>query len=189
MLKLGNDRPTLISFSRSKSRVMCLGLGVVVFCLFSWHIVLKWNTSNVVLPLHASNMHFAKSLTFFLSFFLFLFFFLFRLAADGFKSANTIPLHSAPSHTHPTFTPKALLIFIIFIWLNFFKGFAATLTPSLPKSEISALKVHGHRALYHIYFQRYTFWWKSFYIPVRKRKQKGLKDKSKVRGDFWYDFR
>ena len=56
-----------------------------------------------------------------------------------------------------------------------------SLNPSLPQPvKFPGWKMYGRvcklyfPVLYHIYFECYAFWWKSFHMPVRSRKQKGL---------------
>ena len=60
------------------------------------------------------------------------------------------------------------------------------LTPSLPQPvQFPGRKMHRRACkqyifwFYKIYFQGYTLWWKSFHVPVqkkkKKRRQKGLK--------------
>ena len=56
------------------------------------------------------------------------------------------------------------------------------LTPSLPQPvKFLGWMIHGRACKqcifwsYNVYFQFYAFWWRSFHMPVWKRRQKGLR--------------
>ena len=83
--------------------------------------------------------------------------------------------HSSSVHKHLLFCASPIVC-----WLQVFSWW--TLTPSLTQPvKFPGWMMNGHTCKqyifrsYNICFQCCAFWWKSFHVPVRKRRPKGLR--------------